>query len=110
MRCGGVNASGMRWNVGVCQRLVHYRVVGLAGEIGGLERVIGRGSLPTPNYSMVQSCPLTVRVRNPGAVRSSSWGCREGLELYFWGLFLRRLAFFAFIPSASLFLLQLVSG
>ena len=53
----------------VCLGLVYYRVVGLAGEVGGLERVIGRGSLPTPNYAIVRSCPLTVRVRNPGAVR-----------------------------------------
>ena len=40
VRCGGVYACGMRRNVGVCQCLVDYGVVGLAGEISGLERVV----------------------------------------------------------------------
>ena len=83
MQCGGVDACGMRWNVGVCQSLVDYGVVGLAGEVGGLERVIGRGCLPTPNYTMDRSCPWPVRVRSLGAVRSSTWGCRGRPRLYF---------------------------
>ena len=60
--------------MGVCQSLVDYGVVGLAGEVGGLERVIGRGCFPTDNYSMDRSCPLPVRVRSPRAVWSSTWG------------------------------------
>ena len=85
----------------VCQCLIDYGVVGLAGEIGGLERVIGRGCLPTANYSTDLSFPLPVRVRSPGAGRSFAWGCRGRLELYFWGLFLRRFAFFC-LPTVCL--------
>ena len=84
--------------MGVCQSLVDYGVVGLAGEVGGLERVISRGCLPTSSYTMDRSCPLPVRVHSPGAVRSSTWGC-----LFLGALFL---AFCVFcLPSVCLPLL-----